>query len=319
VIVISALHPAEGGAMQRYLRILIPVFVLWSIGQAQKTSTADVDAIRKVAELYISAQPANLQTSFYPEANLYTTDDKGALRIIPFREYLERVRKNAGAAGNRHSTIGAIHHGGDAAVVEVVTTSPDLKVTDYLSLLRLEGNWKVVSKTFFVDHHAATAAEPTPGFPATASTCGAAEHHAFDFMIGTWQTSDPGQANEAPAEGVSTVEAMLDGCVVHEHRHLTRRGEVLFDGDAYWGYDITTRHPLLFYMDNTSHMQVYDGREENSRLAFYRERPDPDGTPVLIRITYKPVSSGYTQTVERSNDHGATWKPGGITRYLPKG
>jgi hypothetical protein len=148
--------------------------------------------------------------------------------------------------------------------------------------------------------------------------CAAADHRRLDFMIGSWNTSD-GPANNAPrAEGYSTVEAMLDGCIVHEHRHVTRQGKKLFDGDAYWGYDVTTKRWLLFYLDDASHAQVYEGREDSGHLAFYRERPDPDGKMIVIRITYAPVGNGYTQAVERSADHGATWTSGGITTYLPK-
>jgi hypothetical protein len=137
-------------------------------------------------------------------------------------------------------------------------------------------------------------------------------------MIGSWSTSDASAANVPAAEGQSTVEAMLDGCIVHEHRHITRQGKKLFDGDAYWGYDVTTKHWLLFYFDDASHAQVYEGREDSGHLSFYRERPDPDGEMILIRITYAPAAKGYTQTVERSGDHGGTWLPGGITAYLPK-
>src|SRR5437868_721646 len=97
------------------LSVLLSCFA----ASAQTTDNADTDAIRRVAELYISAQPSNLETAFYPEANLYTTDEKGGLRTIPFHEYLERVKKNAAAAKGRRSTIGAIQHVGDSAVVEV--------------------------------------------------------------------------------------------------------------------------------------------------------------------------------------------------------
>ena len=138
-------------------------------------------------------------------------------------------------------------------------------------------------------------------------------------MIGAWRTSDPGTGTVAAAEGESTVEVLLDGCIVHEHRSISRQRKRLFDGDAYWGYDSTTKHWLLFYMDDTSHVQVYEGREEKGQLAFYRERPDPDGKLILIRIVYAPAgSTSYTQTVERSGDRGTTWQPGGITTYQSK-
>lgn len=181
------------------------------------------------------------------------------------------------------------------------------------------GQWKIVSKTFFAERRAGVSAiAELPNPPETNTACGARDHHIFDYMNGLWSTSDLSAANVPAAEGQSTVEAVLDGCVVHEHRHITRQGKKLFDGDAYWGYDVTTKRWLLFYFDDASHAQVYEGREEGGHLGFYRERPDPDGKLILIRITYAPTAKGYTQTVERSADHGGTWLRGGVTTYLPK-
>jgi hypothetical protein len=71
-------------------------------------------------------------------------------------------------------------------------------------------------------------------------------------------------------------------------------------------------------MDDASHAQVYEGREEGGHLAFYRERPDAQGNPVLVRIVYLQAGTGYTQTAERSSDRGKTWQPGGVTNYQPK-
>ena len=296
------------------------VVLLLSLASAQTSSndSDEINAIRNVANLYISAQPGNLERAFWPSSNLYTTDDKAGLRVIPFAEYLERVKKNTNANSTRHSTIGMVQHAGDAAIVEVITTTPQAQITDFLSLLKLEGTWKIVSKTFYVDRQAKNAAGSNQPGTSGRTDCNSREHHTLDFMVGEWRTSESPADSAAPAQGESTVEAVLDGCIVHEHRHVMRDGKALFDGDAYWGYDVTTKRQLLFYMDNASHIQVYEGREAEGRLAFYRERADPDGKPVLIRITYKPAKEGYTQEVGRSLDHGSTWTNGGVTTYLPK-
>src|SRR4029077_417099 len=111
--------------------------------------------------------------------------------------------------------------------------------TDYLSLLRLEGQWKIVSKTFFVERTNATTVTSSPNPPETNAACGSRDHHIFDFMIGSWTTSDSSATNVPLAEGMSIAEAMLDNCVIHEHRHLTRQGKKLFDADAFWSYDVT--------------------------------------------------------------------------------
>jgi len=304
---------------------LVIAITLLSVAASTRADTSpadpEIDAIRAVADAYLSADPARLRNVFLPSMNLYTTDVNGALRTIPFAEYIQRASANMNAAREeRKSSIDLVERTGKVAIVKITTIRPQVRVTDYLSLVQIEKRWKVVNKVFFVEPRGLSASaqdQAQPGGPAR--PCAESDHHRFDFMIGTWHTIDPGSPTVPAAEGESTVEPMLDGCVVHEHRSLIRQGKRLFDGDAYWGYDSTTKHWLLFYMDDQSHMQVYGGREEASHLAFYRERPDPDGKRILIRILYAPgKTSSYRQIVERSSDHGATWQPGGVTTYQSK-
>jgi hypothetical protein len=309
--------------MKRLSFFILMTGLLATASSKEHTSAVDpeIDAIRAVAEAYISADPAKLRGVFLPSTNLYTTDDKEALRRIPFAEYLQRVSANANAAREeRQASIDLVDRTCNVAIVKVTTLRPQVRVTDYLSLVRIEKQWKVVNKAFFVEpRNLSSSAQGQTQAVAADRPCAAPDHHRFDFMIGTWHTIDPGNATVAAAEGQSTVEPMLDGCIVHEHRSLTRQGKRLFDGDAYWGYDSTTKHWLLFYVDDLSHMQVYEGREEAGHLAFYRERPDSDGKLILIRIVYAPAStSSYSQAVERSSDHGATWQLGGVTTYQSK-
>ena len=309
--------------MKRLVLFILMMGLLTAAFPKAHTSAVDpeVDAIRAVADAYISADPTRLHDAFLPSMNLYTTDEKEGLRTIPFAEYLQRVSANANAAREeRQASIDLVDRAGNVAIVKVTTIRPQVKVTDYLSLVRIEKQWKVVNKAFFVEPRnlSASLQGQTQGV-AGDTPCAEPDHHRFDFMIGTWHTIDPGNATVAAAEGESTLKPMLDGCIIHEHRSLTRQGKRLFDGDAYWGYDSTTKHWLLFYMDDLSHMQVYEGREEAGHLAFYRERPDPDGKLILIRIVYALAStSSYTQAVERSSNHGVTWQPGGVTTYQSK-
>src|SRR5258708_1627391 len=95
---------------------MLAVFLIRSSAPAQTPDKEDseVKAVRHVAELYISGDPTNLTEAFYPSSNLFTTDDKDALRTIPFSEYLDRVKKNAGAArADRKSTIDSIDRTGN--------------------------------------------------------------------------------------------------------------------------------------------------------------------------------------------------------------
>ncbi len=288
--------------------------------QTSNAANSDQAAIRAVVEDYLSAEPARLKRAFLPTTNLYTTDDEQILRTIPFEEYFRHVSANT-TPDEHHSTIDFIDQTGNTAIAKATTIRGTAKVTDYLSLVRIQGNWQIVNKIFSVErplaNQSATQSQQQQQQSGTATgPCAAPDHRMFDFMIGSWRTSAPANAGGGATEGASTVETVLDGCVIHEHRNLSRDGKRLFDGDGYWGYDSVKKQWLLFYMDDQSHMQVYEGRQDGTKLGFYRERPDPDGKPILIRIVYTPTGiSAYTQAVERSADNGATWQPSGVTTY----
>lgn len=300
--------------------------------QTPATKSTDQAAIRAVVEDYLSAEPARLKHAFLATTNLYTTDDKQNLRTIPFEEYFQHVSANT-QPDEHHSTIDFIDQTGNTAIAKATTIRTTAKVTDYLSVVRIQGNWQIVNKIFSVERPAAdqaagqaasqvaneAATQPAQTQQQSASParpCAASDHRIFDFMVGLWRTSSPANVGGGATEGASTIETVLDGCIIHEHRNLSRDGKRLFDGDGYWGYDSVKKQWLLFYMDDQSHMQVYEGRQDGGKIGFYRERPDPDGKPILIRIVYTPTgNSAYTQAVERSADNGATWQLSGVTTY----
>jgi len=140
--------------MQRLVLVIFTLgLFLLDVPRAHSSATdPEIESIRAVADAYISADPARLRDAFLPSMNLYTTDEKEALRTIPFAEYLQRVSANANAAHEeRHSTIDLVDRTGNAAIVKITTVRPKATVTDYLSLVRIEKHWKVVNKTFSVE------------------------------------------------------------------------------------------------------------------------------------------------------------------------
>jgi hypothetical protein len=297
--------------------------------QSQAPAATDDDAaIRHVAELYMSFETAKLRECFYPQSNLYVAGPQGELRIVPFDKFLENVQKGEVSGRARPtSTIDFVDHVGTAAVVKITEHSADATVTDYLSLIRIAEGWKVVAKTFYVDHKpqpnsnvpAAAPSSPLPS-PCEAAT---AEIRAFDYMLGDWTTTYSPAPAVGTAVGTSHSEKILDGCAILEHRHIEQNGKTLFNADVIWGYDSVKKQMLLFYVDDHEHTQLYEGRRENGGWSFYRDRPDKDGTTITIRVTYAPQTTpkgnGFTQTVNRSKDHGATWELGqSATTYEPK-
>ncbi len=291
------------------------------VNNQKNQAEEEYSAIRRVAQLYMTFGQANLREAFYPTANLYLATEQGELRTISFSQFLENVAKGA-ASGRRvpRMSIDLIDHEGSAAMVKITEHSDDATVTDYFSLIRgLEG-WKVVSKTFYVNHKAQP---PSSGLAADAQpqaqdSCANAAISAFSFMVGDWITSESPAPASGATTGTSRTEAILDGCAIWEHRYVEQNGKEMLDAHVVWGYDSTTKRMLLFYVDDRSHTQLYEGRLENGSWAFYRERPDSDGRMVLIRVKYAKKGSGFTQSVERSSDRGATWGVPSVVSYKPK-
>ena len=298
--------------------VVLSQIVNIAVAQSGKSEDSETLAIRNALQLYTSTDPAKVKDAFYPSANLYAASEQGELRIIPLEQFLANVAK--GAASGQARPAGAvdfIDRVGNAATARMTETSSAVRITDYFSLVRGSAGWRVVSKTFNVER-IADAAGATPKAEAGNDSCPSNEVRAFDYMIGEWTTSDPNTPTGVPSSGSSRTEKILGGCVILEHRYVEQKGKKLFDAKVAWGYDSTTNRMLVFYYDDQAHAQVYEGRRENGGWAFYRERPDPDGKMVQIRLTYVPKGKGFDQIVERSRDQGKTWAPPSATSYSPK-
>jgi hypothetical protein len=278
-------------------------------------------AIRNAVQLYLSPDLTKVKEAFYPAANLYMATDKGDLRIIPLEQFLANIAKGTAAGEQRPlSSIDFIDRVGNAATVRMTEISRVARVTDYFSLIRGSAGWRVVSKTFNLEHKTEANAAPAErtGHAPDQNLCPSAEARTLDFLAGYWATSESPTPASGPATGTSRTEKILNGCAIWEHRYVEQQGKELFDAHLVLGYDVTTKRMLLFYVDDLSHTQLYEGRRENENWAFYRERPSDDGKTILIRVKYAQKGKGFTQTVERSKDHGKSWAGGSVVTYEPK-
>lgn len=93
---------------------------------------------------------------FHPNAHLYATDGSN-LTDWPREEYFSVISGRASGREQglaRHDKILSIHKAGpDTALATVNCALPPRYFTDYLTLLRLDGQWRIISKTFHVDTH----------------------------------------------------------------------------------------------------------------------------------------------------------------------
>jgi len=117
------------------------------------TTIEELDNIRKAASLYAAGlQQGNLdllKKAFHPQAMMY-----GPNMIVPIQGLFDYVSASTAPdkSGESHQCfITKIDCTGNAASVEMAQQSyQGINYINYFQLLKLEGNWVIVSKSFDV-------------------------------------------------------------------------------------------------------------------------------------------------------------------------
>jgi hypothetical protein len=126
--------------------------------QQPAVTASDSAEVRAVLETYFRGQAtgdgSHFRPIFQPSANLYWIRD-GKYAERPSAEWIASYTgKPAADEAERKRRIASMDITGNAAVAKLVSDYPTAVVTDYMSLLKTEGGWKVVAKTFVVQPRA---------------------------------------------------------------------------------------------------------------------------------------------------------------------
>jgi hypothetical protein len=115
---------------------------------------ADEAAIRQTVQHYFDGgknrDSVALRKAFHPEARMLFAKD-GKLVLVPIGEYIAGSAKNKLKPGEVDSTkrrVVEVDVAGDAAVAKLELERPDALITDYMSLIKIEGRWQIVNKVF---------------------------------------------------------------------------------------------------------------------------------------------------------------------------
>jgi len=136
------------------LKILLISFVLTSglsLNAQNKNNKSEIEQISETLMDYIegtgNGEPGRLRKVFHPDFNLYTVTEKDSLRIRSGEKYILGVKQ--GEKSNRIGRIISIDYEKDAAIAKAEIVVPNWRIfTDYFLLLKYEGNWKIVHKSY---------------------------------------------------------------------------------------------------------------------------------------------------------------------------
>ncbi|HEX8720339.1 MAG TPA: nuclear transport factor 2 family protein [Pyrinomonadaceae bacterium] len=111
--------------------------------------------VRQTVEAYLHGLKFNdvpsLRKAFYPEAKLYFVKKDGTLGQLSQEQWYKGFEGSAGKEEQGDLRIVSVDVTGDAASVKVVETYPKSVYTDYLSLLKLGGGWRIVNKIYVAE------------------------------------------------------------------------------------------------------------------------------------------------------------------------
>ena len=133
---------------------LLLLFVTPVLAEGPSAGAEDA-AVRAAIEHYFQGHAtgdgAHFRKVFHPESKLFfMREGKFAQRTS--EEYIAGAPgKPAADEAQRKRTIDWIDVAGDTAVVKLTLTYPAVTFTDYMALLKIDGEWKIVNKMFHAD------------------------------------------------------------------------------------------------------------------------------------------------------------------------
>lgn len=114
--------------------------------------------VRIPLENYLKAHatgdPEYARKAFHTEGNMIWIRD-GKYTVEPFDAFIKRAFTGKPAADEVQRKNGrkieSIDITGDAAVARIVLDYPAVKFVDYMTLLKINGEWKIVNKSFHAE------------------------------------------------------------------------------------------------------------------------------------------------------------------------
>jgi hypothetical protein len=146
-------NPDSGALMHRRLGSIgvAGILVLATVAWVTRASTEEA-AVRAALEHYLqghaTGDAAHFSTAFHPESKLFWVRD-GQLMQRTSADYIAAaLGKPAADEAQRKRRIVSVDVTGNAAIGKVELDYPSAKLTDYMSLLKVGGEWKIVNKIF---------------------------------------------------------------------------------------------------------------------------------------------------------------------------
>lgn len=131
---------------------LVAITMMQLPARAQNSEEAAVrEAIEHYFRGHATGQGEHFRKAFHPDAKLFAVRE-GKYWQLTSEEYIARATGKApDDEGQRKRKIESVDISGNAAIVKIVLDYPQVRFTDYMSMLKIDGVWRIVNKTFYAE------------------------------------------------------------------------------------------------------------------------------------------------------------------------
>ena len=136
-------------------RLLLVLFLVAAFHGSVRAldQPSDESLVRETIQHYLHGLKFNdvesLKKAFYPDAKLFFVKKNGSLGQLTQTDWYEGFKANAGKEEEGDLQIASVDVTGTVASVKVEEDYPGSHYTDYVSLLKLDGEWRIVNKVFY--------------------------------------------------------------------------------------------------------------------------------------------------------------------------
>ena len=143
-------------------------FLMFAVTGNLFAQGTEKDAVRIPLENYLKGHATGeaeyFKKAFHTEGNLIWIRD-GKVMTRSFAEYIGGASgKPPADEAKRKRWVESVDIAGNAAMAKIILDYPTVKFVDYMSLLKINGEWKIINKSFYTEPKAApTVAAPAGG------------------------------------------------------------------------------------------------------------------------------------------------------------
>lgn len=145
--------------------------------------------------------------------------------------------------------------------------------------------------------------------------CEMREQKQFEFWVGEWDLTYPGQ-NGGTAHASNSIKRILDGCVVQES--FSGDTAAPLRGTSVSTFDALSGHWKQTWVDNQGGYLDFVGDFKDGQMILQRETTK-NGAKVLQRMVWKNITANeFDWSWEASKDGGKTWQVNWPIHYKRK-